>query len=322
MDMLPGGLGSLMSQMNPGGGPADSNARLKRFMVIMDSMTDGELDGRVPAFEESRLLRIARGSGTHPQEVVALLDTYKQFEKMIDGMNKGGLLKGGDAAFQSKMARNPNAVLQQMQKSMDPRMLKNMGGMQNLASMMKGLAKGAWRPRGRLAGAAAAAAVGIVWTGATSRSTSHASPAPPPPPPSSCRPPPHRRRHGRPHEEPGRRQDEGHDEGHGARLAWRAPGTTNLTLAIALRRARVRVRVPTCPLRWRGAPLCWRPRHVAAGTQGGSHVAFHVAFRSRHALCAAGGTSGTAAIPSATAQDTGRPARHHDADTPRSAKQA
>lgn len=105
------------------------------------SMTDGELDGKVQ-MDESRIIRVAKGSGVHPQEVVGLLDTYKQFEKMIDGMNKGGLLKGGDAAFQSKMMRNPNAVLSQMQKSMDPRMLKNMGGMQNLASMMKGLAKG------------------------------------------------------------------------------------------------------------------------------------------------------------------------------------
>lgn len=33
MDMLPGGLGSIMGALPPG---ADSNARLKRFMVIMD----------------------------------------------------------------------------------------------------------------------------------------------------------------------------------------------------------------------------------------------------------------------------------------------
>lgn len=105
-------------------------------------MTDSELDGKVQ-MDESRIIRVAKGAGVHPQEVVALLDTYKQFEKMIDGMNKGGLLKGGDSAFQSKMMRNPNAVLSQMQKSMDPRMLANMGGMQNLANMMKGLAKGA-----------------------------------------------------------------------------------------------------------------------------------------------------------------------------------
>ena len=141
MDMLPGGLGSIMQNLPQGANMGDSNARLKRMMVMMDSMTTAELDGKAQ-LDESRVLRVAKGSGVHPQEVSMLLDTYKQFEKMIDGMNKGGLLRGGDAAFQSKMMRNPNAVLSQMQKSMDPRMLKNMGGMQNLASMMKGLAKG------------------------------------------------------------------------------------------------------------------------------------------------------------------------------------
>lgn len=130
-----------MANMPQGG---DSNARLKRFLVIMDSMTNAELDGKVQ-LDESRIMRVARGAGVHPQEVVGTIDTYKQFEKMIDGMNKGGLLKGGDAAFQSKMQRNPNAVLAQMQKSMDPRMLRGMGGMGGLSDLMKGLAK--VRPR-------------------------------------------------------------------------------------------------------------------------------------------------------------------------------
>ena len=32
------------------------------------------------------------------------------------GMNKSGLLKGGDAAFANKMKRNPNEVMSQLQK--------------------------------------------------------------------------------------------------------------------------------------------------------------------------------------------------------------
>jgi len=94
-------------------------------------MTNKELDGAV-VMDDSRIWRVAKGAGVMPQEVVGLLDCHKQFGTMVDGMNKGGLLKGNDAAFASKMKRNPNAVLAELQKSMDPRMLKQMGGMGNL----------------------------------------------------------------------------------------------------------------------------------------------------------------------------------------------
>ena len=36
-----------------------------------------------------------------------------------------------------QMQRNPNQVLQQLHKTMDPRMLQQMGGAQNLMNMMK-----------------------------------------------------------------------------------------------------------------------------------------------------------------------------------------
>merc|ERR1711981_1230859 len=88
--------------------------RLKRFMYMMDSMTDDELDGRVDLNRApSRVDRVARGSGTHPMEVQMLLRCHKQME------------------------RNPNQVLQQLHKTMDPRMLQQMGGAQNLMNMMK-----------------------------------------------------------------------------------------------------------------------------------------------------------------------------------------
>lgn len=47
-----------------------STRRLKMFMYMMDSMTDDELDGKVDIEKSpSRVVRIARGSGTHPMEV-------------------------------------------------------------------------------------------------------------------------------------------------------------------------------------------------------------------------------------------------------------
>ena len=52
-----------------------SSQRVKMFQCIMDSMTDKELDSTNPKLMEapSRIQRIARGSGRHPQEVVMLL---------------------------------------------------------------------------------------------------------------------------------------------------------------------------------------------------------------------------------------------------------
>ena len=82
MEMMPGGIGSLLSQnMAPG---QDSNAKLKTFMVMMDSMSTKEMDGKTP-FTEKSVFRIAAGSGVHPQQVEELLQTHKQFEKMITG---------------------------------------------------------------------------------------------------------------------------------------------------------------------------------------------------------------------------------------------
>jgi len=108
----------------------------------MDSMTDDELDGRVDLDKSpSRVDRIARGSGTHPMEIDMLLKCHKQFEKVISKMGKSGLMKGGDAQMAKQMARNPNNVMQQLHKAMDPRMLQQMGGAQNVMSMMKEMSK-------------------------------------------------------------------------------------------------------------------------------------------------------------------------------------
>ena len=39
------------------------------------------------------------------------------------------------------MKRNPNNVMQQLHKAMDPRMLQQMGGAQNVMNMMKEMSK-------------------------------------------------------------------------------------------------------------------------------------------------------------------------------------
>merc|ERR1711972_1220739 len=88
---------------------------------------------------DSRRLRVARGSGACLMEVSQLLDEYKRMEKMVGKMGKSGLFgKGGDM---TQLGRNPAQVMQKMQSAMDPRMLQQMGGAQNMMKMMKEFGK-------------------------------------------------------------------------------------------------------------------------------------------------------------------------------------
>merc|ERR1719382_1709926 len=133
MQMIPG-----MSNMLPQGAEKEGAKRIKRFMVMMDSCTDAELDCEV-VMNESRQLRAAKGSGSTPAEVGQLLEEYKRMEKMVGKMGKSGLFgKGGDM---TQLARNPGQVMQQMQGAMDPRMLQQMGGAQGMMKMMKEFGK-------------------------------------------------------------------------------------------------------------------------------------------------------------------------------------
>ena len=70
---------------------------------MMDSMTAEELDCVKP-LNETRITRIARGSGTRPEEVNVLLEEYKKFAKMVTQMGKMKLNTKTDA---NSMNRNP-----------------------------------------------------------------------------------------------------------------------------------------------------------------------------------------------------------------------
>ncbi|AIF69235.1 signal recognition particle [Palaeococcus pacificus DY20341] len=61
--------------------------RLKKFKVIMDSMTEEELE-KPDIINYSRIKRIARGSGTSVRDVRELLQQYNQMKKFFKGMNK------------------------------------------------------------------------------------------------------------------------------------------------------------------------------------------------------------------------------------------
>eukprot|EP00936_MAST-01D_sp_MAST-1D-sp1_P002166 g2166.t1 len=139
MSMIPGIPDFLRNQQEQEGGN-----RLKKFMYMMDSMTDDELDSRMDLSKQTpdnhkRIVRVAKGSGTHPAEVMMLLKCHKQFEGVVKKMGKTNLLN--DQAVGKQIARNPNQVMSQLSRAMDPRMLQQMGGAENMMNMMKQMGK-------------------------------------------------------------------------------------------------------------------------------------------------------------------------------------
>lgn len=138
MSMIPG----VNTDMFPPGYEKSGIQRIKRFMTMMDSMTDDELDckkGVALDKDLSRLLRVARGSGCHPMAVAELLQEHKRFEKMVGKMGKAGLMK--ETGDMQNLNRNPKQVLNKLQSCVDPYMLQQMGGAQNMLNLMKEMEK-------------------------------------------------------------------------------------------------------------------------------------------------------------------------------------
>ena len=84
--MIPG----FNANMIPKGQEKESTDRIKKFLYVMDSMTKEELDG-VKQIDQPRLVRIAKGSGTNPKEILFLLGEHKRFSKMVERMGKMNL---------------------------------------------------------------------------------------------------------------------------------------------------------------------------------------------------------------------------------------
>lgn len=137
MEKLPG-----MGQLMAGKGD-EGTKRIKTFLVILDSMTDEELDNPkllAGANATTRIVRIARGSGRPVREIHELLAQHKMFTGVITNPamqalaggkpGKGG--KGMPKNFQ-QMAKNP----QQMANMLPPELLKQMGGAGNINQLMK-----------------------------------------------------------------------------------------------------------------------------------------------------------------------------------------
>jgi len=141
--MIPG-LANLMGGMDD----QESGLKLRRFVYICDSMTARELDsdGKVFVEQPSRIMRVARGSGTSVREVEEFLTQHR----MMAGMAKkvGGNMKNMQKAQGMAQGKNQKQQMEAMQKRMQSMGgagggLPGLGGgMPDMASMMKMLGAG------------------------------------------------------------------------------------------------------------------------------------------------------------------------------------
>lgn len=139
--MIPG-MGQLADQL----GEEDTSKKLKSMIYIMDSMTEKELDSDGSPFSDNptRIVRVAKGSGTSVREVEEVLYQQKMMANMAKKMGgKGGMM---NRMQQAQASRNPQMAAAQR------RMQQMMGGaggagggmpdMSSLAGMLGGAGGG------------------------------------------------------------------------------------------------------------------------------------------------------------------------------------
>jgi len=92
MDMIPGMGGGMMDEL-PDDAMDVTQERMREFNVVMDSMTDQELE-EPRSISASQVERIARGSGTDTERVNELLEQHKMMDRTLNqfqGMGDGDM---------------------------------------------------------------------------------------------------------------------------------------------------------------------------------------------------------------------------------------
>jgi signal recognition particle subunit SRP54 len=130
--MIPG-LSNVMSGMDD----EEGSNKLKRMIYICDAMTEKELDsdGKMFVEQPTRMVRIARGSGTSVREVEDLLTQHKMMEGMAKKM-KGGIqnMQRAQGGMQGKNSKQQMEAAQKRMQSMGG---GGLPGGADLANMMK-----------------------------------------------------------------------------------------------------------------------------------------------------------------------------------------
>jgi signal recognition particle subunit SRP54 len=114
MDMIPGMGGGLKDQL-PDDAMDVTEERMRDFDVVMDSMTEDELENP-RQIGQSRIERIARGSGKPPERIRELLQQHKMMEKTLK-------------QFQGMGDADMERMMKQMQGGGGPGGPGGMGGM-------------------------------------------------------------------------------------------------------------------------------------------------------------------------------------------------
>ncbi|CAG9462640.1 unnamed protein product [Pedinophyceae sp. YPF-701] len=130
MEMIPG-LQGMMSGMDDRAG----SARIKRFLAIMDSMAEKELDmsaDDAKKFEPARMKRIAWGAGVPEAEVALLLEQFKTMSRTMENLK--GLKMPKTAS--SMNARTMQQNMRQMSQALPQGLMQMVGGESGLANMM------------------------------------------------------------------------------------------------------------------------------------------------------------------------------------------
>lgn len=100
----------------------------------MDSMTPDELDRDQPITEDSRIKRIAKGSGTSIMEVKILLEEHKKIRGLVQQVKKTNLGKNDKP---QNFMRNQPQIMDKLSRMMNPQMMAQLGGASNIMGMMK-----------------------------------------------------------------------------------------------------------------------------------------------------------------------------------------
>ncbi len=92
MDLIPG-MGSDLKDQLPDEAMDVTDERVQRYRIVMDSMTDDELEDP-SIIGQSRVERIARGSGTDEEVIKELIEQYTMMERTLNqfqGMGEGDM---------------------------------------------------------------------------------------------------------------------------------------------------------------------------------------------------------------------------------------
>jgi signal recognition particle subunit SRP54 len=139
MSMIPG-----MADALPQGSERAGQAKIKRMLCLMDSMSDTELDtcNMKILTDKKRMIRIARGAGKSPQAYIELLEEFKRLAKMMKGMKgmkmpkEGSRGRGGHGQQQAMQQQ-----MSQMMSALPPQMRNMFGGEKGLMNMMQQMEK-------------------------------------------------------------------------------------------------------------------------------------------------------------------------------------